>query len=166
MNPEEQKSEAKTESPRPAPPRRNRKEIATACALAWAIPGAGHLYLGKRITGSVFFVVVIVTFTLGLFLGGKVYLIDRTQPLSYLATFANLALGPLDLVGREAVYGRMVFRVPDDPLSQEAKDLLQAARERIKLETYEYGTTYLLTASLMNILLLLDVFDIGIGRKE
>ena len=69
-------------------------------------------------------------------------------------------------MGRESVYGRIVFRIPDDPKSQEAEELVQTVRDRIKLETYEYGTTYLLTASLMNILLILDVFDIGIGRKE
>lgn len=166
MNQEEKKPEVNSEPPPPALRRRNPKEIAAACALAWAIPGAGHLYLGRRLAGTVFFAVVLITFSLGLFMGGKVYLIDRTQPLSYLATFSNLALGPLDLVGRESVYGRMVFRIPDDPKSQEAEELLQTVRDRIKLETYEYGTTYLLTASLMNILLILDVFDIGIGRKE
>ena len=38
-------------------------------------------------------------------------------------------------------------------------------RERVKIVTGEYGTTYLLAAGLMNILLILDAFDIAIGRK-
>jgi hypothetical protein len=32
--------------------------------------------------------------------------------------------------------------------------------------TYEYGTAFLLTAGLMNLLLILDVMDIGRGKKE
>ena len=32
--------------------------------------------------------------------------------------------------------------------------------------TYEYGTTFTLTAGLMNLLLVLDCFDIAEGRKE
>jgi hypothetical protein len=32
--------------------------------------------------------------------------------------------------------------------------------------TYEYGSTFLLAAGLMNILLILDVFDISTGRKD
>ena len=139
-------------------------QIATACLFAWAIPGAGHFYFGKKVRGAVFFGLVLATFALGLIQGGKVYLVDRSQPLSYLATFANLALGPLDLVGREVVYERLVYRMPADN-GPEARRLLNLTRERIRQETYEYGTTFLLTAGLMNILLILDVFDIGIGRK-
>ena len=31
--------------------------------------------------------------------------------------------------------------------------------------TYEYGCAYLLTAGLMNLLLMLDAYDIAVGRK-
>lgn len=149
----------------PAPVRRRPQEIAAACVLAWLVPGGGHFFLGKRLPAVVFFLVILITFSLGLAQGGKVYLADRTQPLSFLATFTNLALGPLDLVGRHAVYGRIVLRMPANHEEPEAQEILQAARRRIQRETYEYGTTYLLTAGLMNILLILDAFDIGIGRK-
>ena len=42
----------------------------------------------------------------------------------------------------------------------------EKTRARILAVTHEYGTTFLLTAGLMNILLILDVFDLGIGRKN
>jgi hypothetical protein len=32
--------------------------------------------------------------------------------------------------------------------------------------TYEYGCAYLLTAGLMNLLLMLDAWDIAVGRKS
>jgi hypothetical protein len=36
----------------------------------------------------------------------------------------------------------------------------------VRHPTYEYGSTYLLTAGLMNMLLILDAFDIASGRKS
>ncbi len=35
----------------------------------------------------------------------------------------------------------------------------------VRPPTYEYGTTYLLTAGLMNALLVLDAIDVALGRK-
>jgi TM2 domain-containing membrane protein YozV len=137
-----------------------------SCVLAWLLPGAGHFYLGKRRRATVFFLVVFATFLLGLFNDGRSYLADGQQPLTYLATLANLATGPLELLSRQATYHRLVYSLPVDENSQEAQALLSAMRDKVKLITDEYGTTYLLTAGLMNMLLILDAFDIAIGRKS
>jgi hypothetical protein len=136
-----------------------------ACVLAWALPGAGHFYLGKRGKAAVFFAVILVTFLLGLAMEGRVYLAGRDQPLSYLAAFANLGLGPLDLIGRQVSYGRVIYFVPSPVDRALLADLTERKRGRILAPSHEYGTTFMLVASLMNILLILDVFDIGIGRK-
>lgn len=136
-----------------------------ACVLAWALPGAGHFYLGKRWKAAVFFVVILCTFLVGVTLEGRVYLAGREQPLSYLAAFANLGLGPLDLVGREASYGRVIYFMPSPRDRALFRDVMERKRARILAPTHEYGTTFILVASLMNILLILDAFDIGIGRK-
>jgi len=143
----------------------NGGRTALACAIAWAIPGAGHFYLGKRVKSGVFFVVVTLTFLFGLAMDGRVYLASPDQPLSYLATFANLGLGPMDLLGRHASYDRIIFRFPDELDRALYQEILDKTREKILAPTNEYGTTFILTAGLMNILLILDVFDIGIGRK-
>lgn len=139
--------------------------VAAACLLAWLVPGGGHLYLGKRGKGFVFLLIVLVTFGTGLLLQGRVYLANPEQPLSYLATFANLALGPLDLVGREVCYQRILYRTPGESNRVLHQEILDLSRRRILAVTHEYGTTFLLTAGLMNILLILDAFDLGIGRK-
>lgn len=136
-----------------------------ACALAWAVPGAGHYFLGKRGKALVFFLVVVTTFLLGLAQQGRVYLAGPEQPLSYLAAFANLGLGPLDLVGRKASYDRIIYFVPGQADRALYDDVMARQRARILAPTNEYGTTFILVASLMNILLILDAFDIGIGRK-
>ncbi len=136
-----------------------------ACILAWAVPGSGHFYLGKRAKGVFFLCIVVATFAVGLLLDGRVYLANREQPLSYLATFANASLGPLDMLGRQVSYQRVVYLSPPETDRASFQDVLERTRARILSVTNEYGTTFVLTAGLMNILLILDAFDIGIGRK-
>jgi hypothetical protein len=136
-----------------------------SCLLAWLVPGGGHLYLGKRERGVVFFLVVLGTFVLGCVNEGRSYLIDREQPLTYLATLTNIATGPMELISRYSTYDRLVYRLPDDETNPDAARLLDAMRLKVKEVSDEYGTTFLLTAGLMNILLMLDAFDIAIGRK-
>ncbi|PYQ14950.1 MAG: hypothetical protein DMH00_00480 [Acidobacteria bacterium] len=137
-----------------------------SCVLAWLLPGAGHFYLGKRGRAMVFFLVVLATFFLGLLNDGHSYVADAQQPLTYLATLANLATGPLEFLSRRATYQRLVYRLPADENSPEALGLLKAMRNKVRSVADEYGTTYLLTAGLMNMLLILDAFDIAIGRKS
>lgn len=117
---------------------------AVAAALAWIFPGLGHFYLGRRRTAILFAAIVTVTFLLGLSFEGRLYTIDRSQPLSILATFAVAGAGVLNLAARF---------LSDNPSGT------------ILSPTYEYGCAYLLTAGLMNLLLMLDAWDISKGRK-
>ena len=70
---------------------------------------------------------------------------------------------PLDLLQREATYDELIWRLPAGP-RREA--LLQRMRQRVSSPNNEYGTTFLLTAGLMNILLILDAWDVACGRKD
>ncbi len=149
-----------TESPRVDPMR-----VTIACVLAWAVPGAGHFYLGRRAKGLLFLGIILATFMVGLGFNGRVYLANPEQPLSYLATFANVALGPLDMIGRQVSYDRLIYVFPRESDRTLYQDILDRTRARILSVTHEYGTTFVLTAGLMNILLILDAFDLGIGRK-
>ena len=115
-----------------------------AVVLAWLFPGLGHAYLGRRRTAIVYAVVVTLTFVLGISFEGRLYSIEAGQPLSMLATFAVYGAGLLNLAGR---------LLSDNP----GGAILSA--------TYEYGCAYLLTAGLMNLLLMLDAYDIAVGRK-
>jgi TM2 domain-containing membrane protein YozV len=115
-----------------------------AMALGWAVPGLGHFYLGRRRTAAAFLVLVTATFLAGLSFQGRLYSIERGQPLTILATFA--------------VYGAGLLNIAARALSESPVGTILAP-------TYEYGCTYLLTAGLMNLLLILDVHDIARGRK-
>ena len=137
-----------------------------ACALAWVLPGLGHLYLGRRRRAAVFFVVVLAMFLLGLASGGAATLADPRQPLTYLATADNVATGPIEVLGRRHTYGRLVYRLPADEADPVRIELLGRLRHKVADASYEYGSTFLLTAGLMNILLILDAWDIATGRKS
>ena len=131
------KSAAAAETPRRNP--------IVAAALAWLFPGLGHWYLGRRRVAIPFAVIVTVTFLLGLSFEGRLYSVEAGQPLTILATFA--------------VYGTGILNVA-------ARMLIDSPGGTILSPTYEYGCAYLLTAGLMNLLLMLDAWDIATGRKR
>jgi hypothetical protein len=113
------------------------------CVLAWIVPGTGHLYLGKKWRGLLFLLAIPVMFGIGMFLGGKLYQVDPAHPLTYLAVFANLGNGLFYFVAR----------------------YLGGGEGRILDVTYEYGCTFALVSGLMNFLIVLDAYDIAVGRK-
>jgi Family of unknown function (DUF6677) len=118
---------------------------------AWLIPGAGHMLLRKwgralSMGGSVW-----LCFILGLAMGGHMFDLTTGQGsspfLQVPPMIANIGCGALYLVSSVLGVG-----FADGPQ--------QAARA-----TYEYGTTFLLIAGLLNYLTMLDAFDIAAGRK-
>lgn len=112
--------------------------------LAWLIPGAGHLALGRRSRGLLFAAVIATALLTGWKLDGNLYRPVEDQPLTRLATLGAMGVGFPYFALRYAV------RYEGDPLSG----------------GYEYGTVFLLSAGLMNLLLVLDTWDIAKGRKE
>jgi Family of unknown function (DUF6677) len=117
--------------------------LALVCVVAWAIPGAAHLWLGRRQKGSVFFLALMAMFGLGLQLHGRIFAIDLQEPLGTLAAVANLGLGLPWVIARIA----------------------GAGTGEVTALTYEYGNTFLIVAGLLNSLVVLDAFDMAMGRK-
>ena len=149
-----------------APGARSVSSPFVACFLAWLLPGLGHFYLGKKVRAAMFFAVVLVMFTLGVASDGAASLIEQRQPLTFLATFDNLAAGPIDLISRYLTFGSIVYVLPGEEGDPRRAELVERLRSRVRSVTYEYGNTFLLTAGLMNILLILDAFDIATWRKD
>src|SRR3954452_12726201 len=114
-----------------------------AMLLAWVIPGGGHFYLGRRGRALAFFAIVVFLFTIGLLIDGRLYTIEKGNILSVLATLGSMGSGTLYFIGRA-----------------------MGSRSDITSITFEYGTAFTLTAGLMNLLLVLDCYDIAEGRKE
>ena len=117
--------------------------LALVCVLAWAIPGAAHYWLGRRQKALVFFAALMAMFVLGILLHGRIFSLDWQEPLGTLAAIANLGLGLPWITSRFAGIGM----------------------GQVTALTYEYGNTFLIAAGLLNSLVVLDAFDIAMGRK-
>ena len=117
--------------------------IAVACALAWAVPGAGHLWLGRRRKGALFLVVLPLMFGVGLWLEGSVFPLDPAQPVVALLALADLGAGGLYVLARLAGLGA----------------------GEVAAATHEYGNTFILTAGLLNVLVVLDALDTARGER-
>ncbi|MCU0222751.1 MAG: hypothetical protein MUF27_01490 [Acidobacteria bacterium] len=139
-----------------------------AAAAGWLLPGLGHWVVGARGKALVFFAIVTATITTGFALGGNLSVVDpRTPVISRLQVATNLALGPVEPVMRAVLYGSLAYRGDESFVPGPQRRALELRRARALGRPFSaFGTTYLLTAGLLNILLLLDAWDIAIGRKS
>lgn len=133
-----------------------------AIGLAWLVPGLGHVVLGCVRRGLLFALLVWGAFGLGLAHDGRLALRDTRQPLlTTLQIVANLGVGPADMIARLKIYGELAYRMPPEPQSKRPGSNAEVFRSRARSAVSIYGTAYLWTAGLMNLLLLFDVWDIG-----
>ena len=112
-------------------------------AAAWLVPGAGHLWLGRTRKGLIFLVLLPLMFATGLWLEGRLFPFQPSEPLVALAAFADVGIGLPYFVAKGLSFG--------------AGNVIAAA--------YEYGNTFIIVAGLLNMLVVLDAFDIAQGRK-
>jgi hypothetical protein len=121
------------------------KRAVVAMVLAYLVPGAGHFYLGYRSRAVVFFLIIVLLFVIGLSIDGNLYSLRESGRalLKVLASLGSMGAGLLYFAARAL-----------------------GAHGDVTSMTYEYGTTFTLTSGLMNLLLVLDCFDIAEGRKK
>jgi hypothetical protein len=112
------------------------------CAAGLLVPGLGHLWLGRR-KGLIFLLVLPTMFAFGLFLEGRIFPIEFSQPLVALAALADMGIGLPYIAAKAMGYG--------------AGNVIAV--------TYEYGNTFLIVSGLLNTLVVIDAFDISMGRK-
>ena len=67
--------------------------LALVCGLAWLIPGAGHLLQGRRQKGSSSCVALPLMFAIGLWLEGRLFPLELSDPLVFLGAIANRGIG-------------------------------------------------------------------------
>lgn len=112
-------------------------------AAAWAVPGLGHLLLGRWRKAVVFIVAMPVMFVLGLVLWGRLFPFEPSQPLVALASVADISVGLIYFLAAPFGYGA----------------------GKVTAVTYEYGNAFLIAAGLLNMLVVLDAYDVALGRK-
>jgi hypothetical protein len=113
------------------------------CVMSWAVPGAGHLWLGRRPKGVIFLVVLPIMFAIGLALRGRLFPFDLREPLVCLAAFADIGIGIPYFIAASLGFGT----------------------GEVTAVTYEYGNTFLIVAGLLNLLVVIDAWDVALGRK-
>ncbi len=113
-------------------------------ALGWLIPGAGNISQKKFLKGGIFFFCIYSMAALGLLMGGKIYSLQTENPLTILAFLSDIGNGLLYFLSKIFYFGL----------------------GNLKNTTFEFGTTYIAGAGLLNYLVTLDAYDIATGKKE
>jgi hypothetical protein len=119
-----------------------------AVALAWIIPGGGHLLLKRRARGGLIAACVAAMFLLGLMMRGALFSPqsgDLLTTVIYWGGFlGNLMSGILYFL---TVW--MGYAQPD-----------------VAGHVHDYGTKFLVGAGLLNVLGMVDAFEIATGKKD
>jgi hypothetical protein len=119
-----------------------------AVALAWLIPGGGHFLLKRPVRGGLLAASVAATFLLGLMMRGAMFSPQTGDILTTViycgGFFGNLMSGILYL-----------FTV-----------WLGYAQVDMAGHVHDYGTKFLVAAGLLNVLAMVDAFEIATGKKD
>ena len=113
------------------------------CLAAWAIPGLGHLWQGRRVKGLIFLIALPLMFAIGLAIQGRLFPFELSDPLVGLAAIADFGIGIPYFIA----------------------NALGAGVGEVRAVTYEYGNAFVMTAGLLNLLVVIDAYDIALGRK-
>ena len=114
------------------------------CVAAWLIPGLGHLLLGRKWRALLLFAPIIAMFALGLAMQGQFFSTSSASYLQTLGYYGELCVG-LAMPG-----ARFFGYSGGDPF----------------FVSCDYGTAYLVGAGMLNVLAVLDCYDIAMGRKS
>ncbi|HEY1241985.1 MAG TPA: DUF6677 family protein [Bryobacteraceae bacterium] len=133
------------EQTQPAPPV---GKWAPVVALGWLIPGGGHFLLKRTGRGMLLLVAITGMFLCGLMMRGAMFQPQRGDLLTTVINtggfLGDIASGLLYLLSVWLGYSQ-----PDMPG-----------------HVHDYGTKFLVTAGLLNILAMTDAFEIAAGRKD
>ena len=114
------------------------------CVAAWLIPGLGHLLVGRRWRALILFTSIMIMFALGLAMQGQIFSTSSASYLEVLGHYGELCVGLALPAARFFGYGG------GDPF----------------FVSSDFGTAYLVAAGMLNVLAVLDCFDIAMGRKQ
>jgi Family of unknown function (DUF6677) len=133
--------------------------------IGWLIPGLGHAMLKKWGRAALIFVIINFLFFYGIFgLDGKIYSTEPGNPISIFATFGQYGVGsPYFIIKIISKYknenaDQMYYYQTEPPQLFAAGDPASPY--------YEYGITFAVSAGLLNLLILFDIYDIITGKKK
>ena len=127
--------------------------------VSWLVPGLGHWLLGKRVRAGVFAAVIVAAFVTGVLLNGELAVPQQNSPLSWFFAFGCMGNGALYFIRLLLVNGFDGLFTSAFPYG------IQGGGDPVAAGFF-YGKTFLYTAGLMNLLVVLDVHDIARGDKS
>lgn len=119
-----------------------------AVALGWLVPGGGHFLLKRGGRGAILGSCVALAFVLGLLMRGALF-----EPQGG------------DLLTTVIYYGGFIGNLLSGILYFLAK-LFGYAQPDMAGHVHDYGTKFLVAAGLLNLLAIVDAFEIATGRKD
>ncbi len=119
-----------------------------AVALGWLIPGGGYFLLNRHLRGALIALCVTVMFLLGLMMRGSFFEPQGddllTMVIYYGGYLCDMASGILYFLATWMGYDQ-----PD-----------------VAGHVHDYGSKFLVAAGLLNILAMVDVYEIATGKKD
>ncbi len=117
--------------------------------LAWLVPGAGHFLLGRKGRAAIIFAVVTLAFVVGLLMRGPMFQISGvgdvlTRLIEAAGFVGDLAAGAIYFIAVGLGYW---------PADQPT-------------HTSDYGAKFLVAAGLLNVLAMVDAYEIATRQKD
>jgi hypothetical protein len=116
--------------------------------VGWIVPGGGHFMLKKTGRAILLFASVTLMFLFGMFMRGMMFTPEKgdalTTVINYGGFLCDVANGVLYFAA--AMFG---YAQPDAPGA-----------------VHDYGTKFLVTAGLLNVLAMVDAYEIAVGKKD
>lgn len=119
-----------------------------AVLLAWLIPGGGHFFLQRQIRAILLFIPVVAMFLLGLMMRGPLF-----QPQSG------------DLLTTIIYYGGFMSHIASGALYF-VTTALGYSQPDVAGHVHDYGAKFLVAAGLLNVLAMVDAYEIATGKKD
>ncbi len=119
-----------------------------AVALGWLVPGGGHFLLKRNGRGALLLVSITAMFLCGLMMRGAMF---QPQTGDLLTTLINTGgfIGDICSGILYLLTSWLGYNQPD-----------------VAGHVHDYGTKFLVTAGLLNLLAMVDAFEIAAGRKD
>jgi hypothetical protein len=115
----------------------------------WLIPGSGHFLLGRRNRAAIVSATVVIAFVVGVLMRGPMFQLSSTG----------------DLLSRLIQYGGFIADIATGLLYFVSVWLGYAPPDQAG-HAPDYGSKFIVAAGLMNILGVIDAYEIATGQKD
>ncbi len=119
-----------------------------ALLAGWLIPGAGHFLLKRPNRALLIFFPVVLMFLLGLMMRGPLFYPQGGDMLTAVIYYGGFVCHVLTGIPYFLTVA-LGYNQPD-----------------VAGHVHDYGATFLVAAGLLNVLALVDIYEIGTGKKE